>query len=391
MTKPYLHIISMDVPWPPDYGGVIDVFYKVKALNALGVEVNLHAFEYGRGSSKEISRLCNRVFYYPRNTHWSNAVTTMPYIVRSRISDDLIDNLKQDQHPILCEGLHTAAVLLNDEIDPARVFVRTANVEHHYYRHLFKDTGSIFKKIYYFTEAQRLYHFERNLAKSAGIIAISDADTAYFRQQFPDTRVETVYGFHAYDQPSALEGSGDFALYHGNLSVSENHMAAMFLINEVFNRTDYPLVISGKKPEQELLDLVEKFDHISVYADPTVEEMDQLIASAHMHVMPTFQPTGIKLKLLNALFRGRHVIVNENMLAGTQLHTITEVCNDADGMLKKVEVFRNQVFASQMIEERKRVLERDFSNQVNAEKLLSVLYGNKVPAIEPMADSTELT
>ncbi len=27
----HIHLISFDVPFPADYGGVIDVFYKIKA------------------------------------------------------------------------------------------------------------------------------------------------------------------------------------------------------------------------------------------------------------------------------------------------------------------------------------------------------------------------
>jgi len=42
-----LHIVSFDVPYPANYGGVIDVFYKLKALHSLGIEIYFHVFEYG--------------------------------------------------------------------------------------------------------------------------------------------------------------------------------------------------------------------------------------------------------------------------------------------------------------------------------------------------------
>ncbi|MEI7802398.1 MAG: mannosyltransferase, partial [Bacteroidota bacterium] len=42
-----LHIISFNVPYPPDYGGVIDVYYKIKALKEAGVKIHLHCYEYG--------------------------------------------------------------------------------------------------------------------------------------------------------------------------------------------------------------------------------------------------------------------------------------------------------------------------------------------------------
>ena len=45
--KNKLHIISLDIPFPANYGGVIDIFYKLKSLSNLGVEIILHCFEYG--------------------------------------------------------------------------------------------------------------------------------------------------------------------------------------------------------------------------------------------------------------------------------------------------------------------------------------------------------
>ena len=56
MAEPHLHIVSFDVPWPANYGGVIDVFYKVKALADLGIRLHLHCFEYGRGEAPELLR-----------------------------------------------------------------------------------------------------------------------------------------------------------------------------------------------------------------------------------------------------------------------------------------------------------------------------------------------
>ncbi len=38
----HLHIIAFDIPFPPDYGGVIDVYYKIKTLSEAGVRIHLH-------------------------------------------------------------------------------------------------------------------------------------------------------------------------------------------------------------------------------------------------------------------------------------------------------------------------------------------------------------
>ena len=52
-----IHIVSFNVPYPADYGGVIDVYYKLKALAALGIRVHLHCYQYGRAASPELDKV----------------------------------------------------------------------------------------------------------------------------------------------------------------------------------------------------------------------------------------------------------------------------------------------------------------------------------------------
>ena len=67
-----LNIVCFDVPFPPNYGGVIDVFYKLKALNKQGLQIILHTFEYGRGEQKELEKYCKNICYYKRKTTIKN-------------------------------------------------------------------------------------------------------------------------------------------------------------------------------------------------------------------------------------------------------------------------------------------------------------------------------
>ena len=85
MSENHLHIIAFDVPYPANYGGVIDVFYRVKALTEAGVKVHLHCFEYGRGE-QEILKRCHEVKYYKRDTSFARQLSLTPYIVNSRRS-----------------------------------------------------------------------------------------------------------------------------------------------------------------------------------------------------------------------------------------------------------------------------------------------------------------
>ena len=97
----HLHIVSFNVPYPPDYGGVIDVYYKIKSLYDLDVKVHLHCFHYGREQSEELEKICASVQYYERKKFYQALYSSVPYIVGSRQSGELLGNLAGDDHPIL--------------------------------------------------------------------------------------------------------------------------------------------------------------------------------------------------------------------------------------------------------------------------------------------------
>ena len=142
--------MSFDVPYPPNYGGAVDVFYKIIALHKLGVKIHLHCFEYGRGKQKELNKYCESVTYYQRDKSKAKLLSKLPFVVATRKNEKLLKNLNKNEYPILIEGLHNCWFL--DELKPSKRFVavRTHNVEHDYYRGLAKVEKSLFKKQFFF-------------------------------------------------------------------------------------------------------------------------------------------------------------------------------------------------------------------------------------------------
>ena len=90
MSDLHLHIVSFDIPYPANYGGVIDVFYKAKALAEKGVKVHLHCFKYGRKHSELLEDLFFEVKYYRRDISKKHLIKSIPYIVGSRVSEELL-------------------------------------------------------------------------------------------------------------------------------------------------------------------------------------------------------------------------------------------------------------------------------------------------------------
>lgn len=377
MSAKKIHIVSFDVPWPANYGGVIDVFYKVKALFEIGYKIHLHCFVYNRQPHPYLENYCDKISYYERNISKSGLFNTKPYIVVSRKDEALLQNLNADDDPILFEGLHTTYFLCQHKIEPKRTFVRAHNIEHDYYRFLSQSETNIFKRYYFLSEATKLEHYESVLKDANGIAAISETDFQYFKSKY-EQKAFLLPAFHPYDKIISKVGFGKFALYHGNLAVSENQKAALFLATEVFSKVNFPLVIAGHHPNLELKKTIANNSKVRLVANPSENEMNELIAEAHVHVLPTFQSSGIKLKLLAALYAGRHLLVNDKMLEGSRIPSnIVNCANTKESFIESIILLEKEAFKESDIKKRVEVLENNFSNMKNATFLDSILQANQ--------------
>lgn len=364
-----LHIVAFDIPWPPNYGGAIDMYYKLKALAEAGAEIHLHAFVYRRQPAPALRQWCKSVHYYPRNVNKTLLLHKWPYIVISRKNDELSRRLGNDDLPILMEGLHTTALL--DGPGPGRrmTVVRTHNVEHEYYRGLYQSERNIFRKLYFQQEATKLETWEKHLAKAGAVAALSPADRDHFRRINPNTAY--IPAFHPFDAVDGLPGLGQYALYHGNLSVAENRQAAHYLIEQVFSALSYPLIIAGNYPGRELQEAVKKYPHIRLETNISDERMQELIRQAHIHVLPTFQNTGIKLKLLHALYRGRHVVVNREMVENTGLEEACHCCTSDAAMIETIRQLAHTPYPAD--NEKRKALLSVWDNAASARALIRLL------------------
>lgn len=366
-----IHIVSFDIPCPVNYGGVIDVFFKLKALAERGFKVHMHCFEYGRERSERLESLCETTRYYKRDMSFSNFFNKKPYIVTSRVSEELIQDLLNDDYPIILEGLHTCGVLLDPRMQGRKIFVRTHNVEHDYYQYLAETEKNLRKKMFLKMESRKLRRFEPVLAKATGILAISNKDYEYFKQKYNNVYLIPAYaGFNKVD---VLEGQGDFVLYHGKLDISENYHAAEFLIKKVFKGTGIKLKIAGMNPPRYLVKLIDNEPNIELVVNPEDDVLQELIRNAQINILVTAQSTGLKLKLLNALFNGRYCVVNDKMVEGLDIHDLCVVANTAVEMKTVVADLMAKPFVEEQVEIRKSRMDAFYNSSRTTDKLVELL------------------
>ncbi|MCD8266796.1 MAG: glycosyltransferase [Prevotellaceae bacterium] len=312
-----MHVVSFQVPYPPNYGGAIDVYYKLRWLREQGHDILLHTYIYGTAERQPaLGELCREVHYYPRQEGLLSLLSTEPYIARSRRSPLLLRDLLRDDAPILFEGLHTCHYLSHPSLKGRMKIVRTHNIEHDYYSLLSRQVRWSWRNLYYRLEATKLRRFERVLLSADIILAISEGDAVSLRSRYPEKDIRLLPCFYDDHFVCPQGGTEPYVLYQANLRVEENARVANFIQDRLAPRMpDARFILAGRDPS-----FLSRRANVTVVPNPSAEAMDDLLAKARVNLLLTFQPTGVKLKLLGALSKSRgHVVANEEMLRGNDL------------------------------------------------------------------------
>ena len=348
------------MPYPPDYGGVMDVFLRIKHLKEAGFTIILHCFDYhNRATESNIRKLkeyCQDVYIYSRKKSALFLLGSKPFIVRSRQNKLLLSNLLKNDYPILFEGIHTTSFLSYPELRQRYKILRAHNIEHEYYQQLADSSNQFFKRLFYKIESRKLKRYEPEILPVAQkVLAISEADRRFFEELNPKTEVLLPsIGFDP--KINFRQADEKFILFHGNLSVEENEKAALFLIAEVFSKIDFPVVLAGKSPSVKLQKAVAILSNVRLVASPDEETMESLIATAHIHLLYSFQDTGVKLKLLSVLQKGKLCIANDAIVGSLQVKELLNIANSPEEILSVIKELMNSQFNENQQELRKTFL-----------------------------------
>jgi hypothetical protein len=369
LNAKHLHIVCLDVPFPADYGGAIDMFYRIQALHSLGLNLTIHVFEYGRGRQEELEKF-GAVNYYKRSKSIFHLFSKRPFIVQSRMSKQLLENLSRDRDPILLEGLHTCGILEDPAIQQRMTFARMHNIEHDYYRGL--TMGSTFlKRLFFRLEARKLERYESVLSKAKHVFVIKESDVVHVKQYQENTHflpasfppIEGRYGaVHRY------------ALIHGNLSVSENEQAVYWILNTLHKVMDpnFPIVVAGKNPSKRLVVFCEKMN-VKVISNPSEKHLDTLIQEAHIHLLHTTVPSGIKLKLLASIHSAGHVLVNSKLVQGSGLIQFCTIADEAKEYRLHFLGLKNHEMTKEAFDQRHAYITTHFNTAANCQIILRLM------------------
>jgi len=369
----HIHIIALEIPYPPLRGNVIGIYHRIKSLYEAGVSITLHAYYKKLSFPEELTAYCKFVYLYPRKSILRLANLKFPLYVQSRRAGALLERLSKDSDPIWFEGLHTLFHFEDMILKGRKKYIRMHNVESIYYNHLAHSSSSLLKKIYYYWESTRSKWLENKLLSQAdGLFAISREETDLFNNSGINAR--WLPPFHPHTEVLNLTGSGDYAIYHGDLSIKENEDAALFLINEVFEKIELPLVIAGHAPSKRLIKRIHIAPNVTLIQSPAWDKMNQLIQGAHIVLLPFSQTTGYKMKMIDSLALGRHIITSEIMKVHDEWNGLVYLADSSSQWSQLIKELKGVPFTATDCLARKTLFDTLLNNRINAQHIIDHVF-----------------
>ena len=372
-----LHIICANLPWPTNCSASIEVINRIKAFQQSGVDIHLHYFSDGTQSvfPPALGAICASVNVYKKKPVFKSFSLKLPYPFLAHVNTKLISTLQKDNHPILFEGLRVTGILEHINTGNRKICVRIHKDEVIHNKELSRTTINPLKKIYYKAGSSFVNKYIGSLVSNISFACITESDCVRMREGGVDKAFH-IPAFSNWQEVNCPDGIGNLCLFHGDLSEAENEKAALWLLCNVFNKVRVPFVIAGKKPSRRLRKTAELCQHTCVVSDPTDQELDDLIHKAHINVLPFLckNITGSRLKLLHALYKGRHCVVNPAMVEGTGLEEACHIGKNSNAIASIISQLYYQPFNEEEIILRKNLLYKEYNNEENLERFTDLLW-----------------
>ena len=368
-----LHIVSFDYPYPPNYGGIIDVFYKLQALRHAGINIILHYFADEKHDEAALNALCQQVYYYPKTSVLNTGIfSDTPLRMFLRSDKNVLKNLLLDNHPVLFEGLHSSFVAKCPELEGRIMYLRCHNAEAEYAANMVQTEQSFIRRRTFEVEARRTAEFEKNLQHFTGLFVLTENDRDYFANA--NNNVQLLPVFHQDAGIEEPENLGNYVLFHGNLSISENEATARWIIDQIAPRFwDFNFIIAGKDPDSKLMHDCD-LQNVTCIANPSQDKMNDLIRDSQIILLKTAVPSGIKLKLIDSLAKGRHIIADENSVISSGLENLVHLAQSDDEVIRLIRQLMHTKLSPDNILQRSLTFSRILNNEKNAQWLIEQIF-----------------
>jgi len=308
-------IIVVSTDCPANHGGRLDILMRLELLSSTGHDVDLivtYKEEIDEASKQYLERICKNVYYAQRlgmiRSAFNDMLKFLPLQVKSRSRlREIKLNKKYDY--VLCESEYVYSILKNSTLDAKNKLLRVHNDEVVYYKALFNDEKSIFKKIYYFYEMLAFKYNKKDINSSFDKLLFISKDECDKESKgiWLPSHIPVMHPFK-YDK---FDLHNCNVLFVGNLFMPNNLQGLIWYLNKVHpmvikENPDIKLTIAGNAKNgisEELKKAISIYDGnaINLITSPSDEELQAIYDGNCIFINPMLNGAGVKLKNLDAM------------------------------------------------------------------------------------------
>ena len=364
----HIHIVYLKSSNATVSANQSDLLFMIKALHQIGQKIHFHCFYPQRVDLSQVEDHCANIIGYCQETQEDRDLFFGKMKIDTAERKRLMENLKKDDHPIVCHGFQASQIVFDEPVMKARkVLFRFLRNEPNYLLDLAKVTPWGFRKVYYLLAA---FKAEKTYQKILSHRAIASS----MENQANATNIIKVPEFKGQSEIFFKDGLGSFCLYFSDLSKRENEFAAQWLLEHVFNELELPFVIAGKNPSEELEHAAHVRMHTCLVSNPGEMELKELIKKAQLVLLPSFIDQQNYVDILESLLIGRHVLVNTKAVAGNPFQSLLDVAESPEEFKQKAADLFKKEFLEDAKNKRLKEIEKIDSDESNANKMISLLH-----------------
>lgn len=375
-----LNIISGHIPCQSTLGDAQQTYWLLEALSGSGIQVHLFTFTESDGNFNtatiaQLSKICSSVKTYPINQGHRNFSFSAPYATSKYLHTQLINDLKENNFPILIEGMGPCGLALSTELEHRKIWVRLLTYAPNYFRYLQERSSAPLKKLFYQREAVLSKRILKKINPRVNWIVTSETDKQILDDLFLGGNIQILAPFkNSNTSISSKTGLGNYCLFQGNLSDAATHKTARWLLTHVFHNLKVPFVITGNNPSPSLVALAHSQPHTCIVANPSSSERQDMIEKAQIIIQPSFIKGGADEALLEGVKNGRHCLTNTKSATST-LGACYHQGTSANAFQEIIIQLYHHPFSEEEIETRKRLIATEKTNDMLAKECATIIWG----------------
>ncbi len=406
--KKILIVSSIPISYPPRDGHSINVIYRSYFLkNMANICSDIIVSENKEYSSKNLieSGIFDNVYSYPTKSNWLSLFKSffspmhykmIRYDINSAELKNIVNAISNNKYyavifdhsisyPLYIKLIKYINV--NDDRKQDKIIYWSHNIDYIDLKIIAGESNSLPKKIIYYISSKKLEKIEpkyiRNFSK---IVSVSSHEIKILRQInhsariywippiLPEPKYENIDQEYMAQVREKVKDYKYKILFLRILNKPSNILPCFWFANNVLPIIKNNLgdkvcfIIAGKDPSKDILSLAKSKKDIFVF--PNVSSVLPFYKLADLVVIPLFNPSGIKLKLIEALKYKKKVVARPEALWGAGLEDLVPNSDSVAGFAQKcIQVLRGEINYEIIWEK----FEQIYNNEKIILKLLEVI------------------